>query len=580
MKHIIDVSHVTFSFFEKENPESLVLDDICLSIAVGEFIALIGQNGSGKSTFAKLLNALLIPDKGNVLINGLNTRESANHSSIRRLVGMVFQRPQDQIVATTVSEDVAFGPSNLGLPPQKIRLQVTEALKATGLTGYEERPSYLLSAGETQRLALAGVLAMRPKCIVFDETTAMLDPLGREMVMRQAKALNKEGITIILITHLMEEAAQADRILVLQHGRLVMDDSPAEVFSSSSRIQSFGLDLPPVAQAAGKLRQFFPSLPNGLFSNEELINVLPKYSGAADAFVIPRNEVSFGQGAISVTNLSHEYLRNSPLAHKSLHECDLNVDAGTTHGLIGATGSGKSTLLQHLNGLIKPQFGTVEVLNYSLNDAGVDIKGLRRSVGLVFQQPEDQIFEQYVGDEIAFAVRNFAVPGKIADLVEKAMQAVGLDFMAFKDRLTSTLSGGEKRKVGLASVLAAQPQILLLDEPLAGLDPLSRNEVISHLNELHKKGKTLVISTHQFEGAVELMEKISLMANGTDLIHDSPGRFFLNEKILKSTGIKAPLVTQIVRQLRKLGWPISEEVIGLDDLISSLSAIVSGVKDE
>ncbi len=576
MKHIIDVSHVTFSFFEEDNPESLVLDDLCLSIAEGEFIALIGQNGSGKSTFAKLLNALLIPDKGTVLINGLDTRESANHSFIRRLVGLVFQRPQDQIVATTVSEDVAFGPSNLGLPPQKIRLQVTEALKATGLTGYEERPSYLLSAGETQRVALAGVVAMRPKCIVFDETTAMLDPLGREMVMRQAKVLNKEGITIIFITHLMEEAAQADRILVLQRGRLVMDDTPAEVYSSSSQIKSFGLDLPPVAQAAGRLRQLFPSLPNAIFSNEELFNALPKYSGAADTFVTTKKEASIDQDAISVTNLSHEYLRNSPLAHKSLNECDLNVGTGTTHGLIGATGSGKSTLLQHLNGLIRLQSGTVEVLNYSLNDARVDIKSLRRSVGLVFQQPEDQIFEQYVGDEIAFAARNFAVPGKIADLVEKAMQAVGLDFMTFKDRLTSTLSGGEKRKVGLASVLAAQPQILLLDEPLAGLDPLSRNEVISHLKELHKKGITLVISTHQFEGAVELMEKISVMSDGTDLIHDSPGRIFINEKILKSTGIKAPLVAQIVRHLRKLGWPIPEEVIGLDDLITSLSAIVSG----
>lgn len=576
MKSFINFDKVSFSYEKKENPDFAILTNIDLSINEGEFVALIGQNGSGKSTLGKLLNALLIPDAGNVFVGDMNTRDSVSHPAIRRLVGMVFQRPQDQIVATTVSEDIAFGPGNLDLPGKEIRQRVGEALEVTGLAGYEERPSYLLSAGETQRVALAGVLAMSPKCIIFDETTAMLDPSGREMVMRQAKALNKEGITIIFITHLMEEAAQADRVLVLHRSQVVMDDPPSKIFSSSSRIRSFGLDLPPASLAAERLRKFFPLLPKRVLHDNDLLKKLPKYSGKEKKQEPIKPKKKARQINVEVEDLSHIYLLGTPLVHQSLNKCNLQVEDGTAHGLIGATGSGKSTLLQHLNGLILPQSGKIDILGCSLNNRQVDIKALRKSVGLVFQQPEDQIFEQYVGDEIAFAARNFAVSGKIVEIVQSAMQAVGLDFMAFKDRLTSTLSGGERRKVALASVLAGQPRMLLLDEPLAGLDPLSRDEVSSHLAELKNEGITLIISTHQFEGAIELMDEISVMANGRDLVHGTPGKIFSDASIMKTAGIRAPLVARIVNQLRDLNWPISSEIVKLSDLESSLSAILFG----
>ena len=479
-----------------------------------------------RAHLGKLLNALIIPDQGNVFIGGLNTRESANLPEIRRNVGMIFQRPQDQIVATTVSEDIAFGPSNLGLPAKEIYHRVIEAMDVTGLAGFEDRPSYLLSAGETQRVALAGVLAMRPKCIILDETTAMLDPSGREMVMVQARALNDQGITILFITHLMEEAAQADRVLVLHRGQIVMDDPPTEVFSSASRVSSFGLDLPPVSLAAERLRRYFPSIPKNILQINDLLRNLPVYSGKIKERVPTITKNKAHPLCVEVEDLSHVYLRDTPLAHQSLDHCSLQVAEGNAHGLIGATGSGKSTLLQHLNGLINPQSGKAKVLGHSLNDPHVDIKTLRKSVGLAFQQPEDQIFEQYVGDEIAFAARNFAIPGKISEIVQTAMEAVGLDFVAFKDRLTYTLSGGERRKVALASVLAGQPQILLLDEPLAGLDPISRKEITSHLSSLKKNGKTLIISTHQFEGVIELLDEISVMVRGKDLVHGTPGIIF------------------------------------------------------
>ena len=194
-----------------------------------------------------------------MLVSGLDTRERKHHAAIRALVGMVFQHPQDQIVATTVEEDVAFGPENMGVPSAEISIRVDEALAHTGLSGFRERPSYLLSAGETQRLALAGVLALKPSCIIFDETTAMLDPAGREMVMRQIADLNRQGITTIHITHLMQEAVSADRVVVLHEGRLVLDGSPQQVFSEEHALADYGLAMPPVYQAAATLRKYFPA---------------------------------------------------------------------------------------------------------------------------------------------------------------------------------------------------------------------------------------------------------------------------------------------------------------------------------
>ncbi len=577
MKSFIFLDHVSFAYQENKNPTSFILNNICLMIHEGEFVALIGRNGSGKSTLARLLNGLIIPDQGRVLIEGLDTRESANHPAVRRSIGMVFQRPQDQIVATTVSEDIAFGPGNLGLPANEICRRVNDAMEATGLKGYNERPSHLLSAGETQRVALAGVLAMRPKCIIFDETTAMLDPSGRDMVMKQAKELNNQGITILFITHLMEEAAQASRVLVLDQGQIVMDDSPAEIFSSTSRVRTFGLDFPPVTLAADKIRKYFPSIPKDIFNLSDLLRNLTEYPGIKKGQQLIRSEQRSHSLCIDVDNLSHIYLRGTPLAHQSLDQCNLRVAEASVNGLIGATGSGKSTLLQHLNGLITPQAGKATVLGCSLNDPQLDVKSLRKSVGLAFQQPEDQIFEQYVGDEIAFSARNFAIQGKISEIVQSAMETVGLDFIAFKDRLTSTLSGGERRKVALASVLAGQPQVLLLDEPLAGLDPISRNEITTHLSELNKNGKTIIFSTHQFEEAIDIMDEISIMARGKDLCHGTPGNIFSDTSIIELSGIKVPMITLIIRQLRDLHWPISIETMTIAALESSLTSILNSV---
>lgn len=577
MPDFIVVENVSFAYPQHEGQNHPALCNVHFKVRAGEFAAIIGPNGSGKSTLARLLNALLLPESGQILIDGLDTRDPGNHARIRSQVGLVFQRPQNQIVATTVEEDVAFGPANLGLDPALIRECVDTALRQTGLSEYRQRPSHLLSAGETQRLALAGVLAMRPRCIIFDETTAMLDPLGRAMVMEQIRELNHQGITVMLITHLMEEAALAERVLLLHDGQLVQDDSPKIVFSDARSIQRYGLGLPPAREAALELRKYFPQLTPHILSAQVLLQSLPafklKQSSPAKPYA-PSNVES--APLVQVRGLSYVYQRNTPLAHTALDGLDFSMQERHTHALIGATGCGKSTLLQHLNGLLRPQKGSVRVGPFDLADADLDVQELRRMVVLAFQQPEDQIFEQYVGDEIAYAPRHLGYQGKLADVVAQAMQSVGLDFETYKDRLTSTLSGGEKRKVALASILAIQSQVVLLDEPLAGLDPRSVDELLRTLDQQRQQGKSLLISTHQYEELMPILQNVSLLRHGKDFLQGEAQQVFGQTAKLEEAGLKAPLAAQIADTLRQRGWPLPGPIASLEKLTAALAELTPG----
>ncbi len=249
-----------------------VLKDVNLRIEEGEFVAIIGPNGSGKSTLAKHLNALLLPVVGSVKVMGMDTRNHAVLWDIRQHVGMVFQNPDNQIVATIVEEDVAFGPENQGIEPSKIRMRVDQALSMVDMYDYRAHGPHLLSGGQKQRVAIAGVLAMRPKCIVLDEATAMLDPRGRSEVLDIIRKLNKEeGITIIHITHFMEEAVEADRVVVMNEGRIVMEGAPRDVFSRVNHLENIGLDVPQLSKLAYRLKESGINLPEGILTEDEMV---------------------------------------------------------------------------------------------------------------------------------------------------------------------------------------------------------------------------------------------------------------------------------------------------------------------
>ena len=272
MEPILRTEHLTFTYPGEERP---TLGDLSLEIARGSFVAVLGHNGSGKSTLAKHFNAILLPTGGKVYVDGMDTSDENNLLSVRATVGMVFQNPDNQIVANVVEDDVAFAPENLGVPPQEIRARVDAALKQVGMYDFRLHAPHLLSGGQKQRVAIAGVIAMQPKCIVLDEPTAMLDPQGRAEVMATVQRLHEEqGITIVLITHFMEEAALADRVIVMADGHVTMDGTPREVFCEAAKLKKLGLDVPLATELGCELRASGLALPKDILTDDELVTAL------------------------------------------------------------------------------------------------------------------------------------------------------------------------------------------------------------------------------------------------------------------------------------------------------------------
>lgn len=274
MQDKIRFEQVSFKYHDQEEQ---ALKDFSLKVAPGEFVAVLGHNGSGKSTMAKLINALLLPSEGTVWVDGLSTAQDENVWEIRRAAGMVFQNPDNQIIATIVEEDVAFGPENLGIPSAEIRERVDDALDRVHMTEFKRRPPHMLSGGQKQRISIAGVLAMKPSCIVFDEPTAMLDPSGRQEVLETLLSLKSEGITRILITHFMEEAALADRLIVMHNGTLLVSGTPSEIFKQAELMLTHALDVPETVKIAHALRQKGISLSEDILDREQLVDAICQF---------------------------------------------------------------------------------------------------------------------------------------------------------------------------------------------------------------------------------------------------------------------------------------------------------------
>ncbi|MDM8128080.1 energy-coupling factor transporter ATPase [Paraclostridium benzoelyticum] len=268
---IVSVEDISFEYVTEEN-KFKAIDNLSLNVKQGEFVVVIGHNGSGKSTLSKNLNAILMPTSGNIYINGLNTKEEKNLWDIRQTAGMVFQNPDNQIVATIVEEDVAFGPENLGIDPPEIRKRVEESLKSVGMYEMRDRQPHLLSGGQKQRVAIAGIIAMKPKCIIFDEATAMLDPSGRKEVMKTIRRLNKEeDISIMHITHFMEEAVDADRVIVMEKGKKVLEGAPKEVFSKVEMLKNIGLDVPFMTELSKELKEEGLDIDGDILTVDEMV---------------------------------------------------------------------------------------------------------------------------------------------------------------------------------------------------------------------------------------------------------------------------------------------------------------------
>lgn len=573
------------------------LDGVDLNIEDGEFFCILGGNGSGKSTFAKHLNALLQPDAGTVRINGMDASDLELVYDIRSTAGMVFQNPDDQLVATLVEDDIAFGPENLGVPSVQIGQRVREALKGVGLVGFERHETHALSGGQKQRVALAGVLAMEPRVLILDEASSMLDPRGRKGLMKACRALHDRGMTIVMITHFMEEAAEADRIAVFQAGRVAMLGTPEEILTRADELAELNLDMPASCRLGMALRA--KGVPVHAQVREvdmvaEVVQTYAERSGAdiagqssvsqleiADGTVPVDNEDNASEPVIELARVSYSYSLsprerrrwhkrsatagksnkqalwgNDPSSPWALRDVSLTVRRGEFLGLAGHTGSGKSTLVQHLNGLIRPQEGSVCALGLDLSNKK-DAAAVKAKVGVVFQYPERQLFAETVAQDVAFGPHNLGLSqAEVARRVETSLARVGLDLATVGDKSPFELSGGQQRRVAFAGVLAMEPEVLVLDEPMAGLDPAARRDFLGLIDRLHRDGLTVVMVSHSMDDLANCCDRIVVMNEGAVFAEGTPAQVFAHADELKLIGLGVPAAQRMALALTEAGVPL------------------------
>ena len=534
------------------------IDGVDLDVKTGQFIAILGHNGSGKSTLAKHLNALLFPTEGTVWVDGMDTSDEKNLWEIRREAGMVFQNPDNQIIAQVVEEDVGFGPENIGVPTDEIWKRVEESLKAVGMWEHRKKSPNRLSGGQKQRVSIAGVIAMEPKCIVLDEPTAMLDPNGRKEVISAAMKLNRtKGITIILITHYMEEAINADRIIVMDRGKVAMQGTPREIFSQVDRMKELQLDVPQVTLLAHELRGMGLKIPDSILTKEELAAALL--------------DVQTGQN--SDRGADSEYERGTAMQVTALDHISAEIPDNQFIGLIGHTGSGKSTFVQTLNGLLKPTSGHIYYNGEDISGEKFDKKKLRSDVGLVFQYPEHQLFEIDVLSDVMFGPRNLGLSD--AEAKKRALEALESVHMPEKYYKSSPfdLSGGQKRRAAIAGVLAMRPKILILDEPTAGLDPKGRDSILGMISDMKKKlNMTIILVSHSMDDVARYVDRIMVMGGGKLLYDDEPVKVFRHVQELENLGLAAPQITYIMKLLREKGLDVSTDALTVEEAAAEIMA--------
>lgn len=619
--NIIKTLHLAYEYIRRDENDKVVeqtraLDDVNLEIEEGKFICVLGHNGSGKSTLAKLINGLNLPSEGTMLISGRDTKNDQDLWEIRKETGMVFQNPDNQIIASVVEEDVGFGPENIGVPTEDIWKRVDKALSAVNMQAYRMRSPNRLSGGQKQRVAIAGTMAMIPKCIVLDEPTAMLDPSGRAEVIRTVRELNREEhVTIVLITHYMEETVDADRIIVMDKGKVVMDGTPREVFRHVDELKAIRMDVPEVTELAWKLRKKGLNVPEAVLTRKELIDalqkLLPKQEDIDPDFVKKKPaHMTINDPVIRVKDLSHVYQQGTAMESYALKNISFDIQRGSIVGFIGHTGSGKSTLTQHLDGLLKATDGQILVKFrdntgllkdekdvkapkrgehlepvlaedgfYNIYAPGFNMKQLRFKVGLVFQYPEYQLFEIDVISDVMYGPKNQGLSEDEARArAEKALDMVGLG-KEFYTKSPFELSGGQKRRVAIAGVLAMEPEVLILDEPTAGLDPAGRDDLFHTIRDLHKRaGMTIVLVSHSMDDIARYTDQVIVLDHGELQMTGTPEEIFKRYLELEHMGLGAPQMTYLVHELKDIGIRFYERPDTVDEMCDAIVKLYKEAK--
>lgn len=521
----VRLTHVTLRY-----GDSVALDDVTLEVCRGERVCVLGANGSGKSTLASVICGLLAPDEGDVELAGHavctgGVPDLAAYRDARRQLGLVFQNPDDQIVTSVVADDVAFGPENLGVPRAQISVRVARELRRVAMEKYAHADPSRLSGGQRQRVCIAGALAMEPAVLVLDEPSSLLDVRGRAAIMRVMGRLAAAGATLVHVTHFMDEALAADRVVVMQHGHVALEGTPDEVFAAKNAqvIEALGLEMPFEARLAVALRQAGAA------------------GGAIAAPGAPSDEkpAACAHTAEPLAILARDLGFSYGPGAQALDGVSLEVPVRATTAIVGQTGSGKSTLLRLLCGLEAADAGSLTVCGINAATKR-GRRQVRRAVGYVMQHPERQLFAQTVAEDVAFGPRNQGLSAvEVEGRVAHALDLVGLADR--RDASPFELSGGQQRLAAIAGVLAMEPELLVLDEPTAGLDPRGRARLRALMADLAAHGVTLLQVTHSMEDAaradhVVVLDQSHVLAAGT------PAEVFCpaNEPQLTAVGLGLP----------------------------------------
>ncbi len=544
--------------------KKLALDGISLDISKGEFLVVMGASEAGKSTLATCFNGL-IPHymkgaiKGEVTVLGTRTMDSSV-PQLAEHVGIVFQDFEAQLFSTNVELEIAFGPENFAVPREEIALRIDENLKYVGLEEFRNRPPFTLSGGQKQKLAIASVLAMRPTILVMDEPTTDLDPISKQGIFDITNQLRqRDDITLIVVEHETEEVLHADRIALLQDGKLVRVGPSRDILREVDLLEELG--VMPLGITKFFWKMGYSDLP---LTPEEGVRVFKEtgwhinenqYSALLEKE--ERESQHSEQPVIQCRSLEHTY----PNGVKALNGVDLDIYKGEIVAIVGQNGSGKTTLAKHFNGLLMPTGGEVMVHGRPTREQGIFKLG--QKVGYVFQNPDHQIFSELVYDEVAFGPRLREIPEEeVEHRVKEALQAVGLTGYEKEDPFSLTKSG--RQRVAVASVLAVRPDVLILDEPTTGLDYKEQRSMMNMVRRLNEQGSTIIFVTHHMWVVAEYAQKVIVVKDGRILMAGTTREIFAQEKTLKDTFLRPPHFVQFSNMLGKT-FLCPEEMISCVD---------------
>ncbi len=552
---ILQINDLRFRYRGAKEP---ALDGVSLELRQGEFLAVMGPSEAGKSTLCAALNGL-IPHyhkgkfEGSVVVFGRDTRQFTV-SEMAQDVGLVFQDFEGQLFSTNVELEIAFGPENFAVPRPEIARRISENLAYVGLEAQRSRPPSTLSGGQKQKLAIASVLAMNPRLLVMDEPTTDLDPISKEGVFEIAQRLRqRHDLTLIVVEHETEEVLSADRLLLLDHGRVIQLGPTREVLGQVDVLEEMG--VMPLGVAKFFHRMGAPELP---MVPEEGVEVFRaqgwRLSDEKYAQIVAEDKKKAeraGEVVIRCSGLMHTY----PSGVQALKGIDLEIRRGEMVAIVGQNGSGKTTLVKHFNGLLLPTGGRVEVGGKPTSEQGVFLLG--QKVGYVFQNPDHQIFSDTVFDEIAFSLRLRRLSdAEIKARVEEALEAVGLAGFEQEDPFSLTKSG--RQRVAVASILAARPEVLILDEPTTGLDYGEQRSMMALVKKLNESGSTIIFVTHHMWVVAEYAERVYVMKDGQILLQGSTRDVLAHEAELRQASLRPPHLVTFSNRLGKTMLSVEE----------------------